>query len=104
MSPCLISMSLVAMATATSTTTSTSRGVKSSFGGATPKGHLAKPGISSCEARDYCAVVRRVNKHLTVGSRSGHGLIPYGGGRGKSSVGEVYPGLLARGQPPPTRD
>ena len=57
MSPCLISMSLVAMATATSTTTMpTSQGVKSSFGGY-PHRHLAKPGISRCEARDYCAVV-----------------------------------------------
>ena len=65
MSPCLITKSLVAMARATSTTTmQTSRGVKSSFGGgggggggATPNRHLAKPGISRCEARDYCAVV-----------------------------------------------
>ena len=58
MSPCLISMSLVATARATSTTTMpTSRGVKSSFGGATPNRHLAKPGIFRCEARDYCAVV-----------------------------------------------
>ena len=53
MSPCLISMSLVAMARATSTTTMpTSRGVKSSFGGATPNRHLAKPDISRCEARE----------------------------------------------------
>ena len=43
MSPCLISMSLVAMARATSTTTMpTSRGVKSSFGG-----YLQSP---SCQA------------------------------------------------------
>ena len=105
MSPCLIGMSLVAMARATSTTTMpTLRGVKSSFGGATPNRHLAKPGISRCEARDNCAVVKRVNKHLTVGSRGCHGRIPYSGGRGKPSVGEVYPGLWARGLPPPTRD
>ena len=58
MSPCLISMSLVAMARVTSNTTMPrSRGVKSSFGGATLYRHLAKPGISRCEARDYCAMV-----------------------------------------------
>ena len=57
MSPCLISMSLVAMARAVSTTTMpTSRGVKSSFGGLPPIA-TAKPGISRCEARDNCAVV-----------------------------------------------
>ena len=107
MSPCLISISLVAMARATSTTTMpTSRGVKSSFGGrgATPNRRLAKPGISRCEARDYCAVVERVNKQLTVGSRGCHGLIPYSGGRGKPSIGRVYPGLWPRGLPPSTQD
>ena len=50
MSPCLISMSLVAMARATSTTTMpTSRGVKSSFGGLPPIASC-QAGISRCEA------------------------------------------------------
>ena len=54
-SPCLISMSLVAMARATSTTNVAGRKVK--LRGATPNRHLAKPGISRCKARDNCAVV-----------------------------------------------
>ena len=53
MRPCLISMSFVAMTKATST--NAGRNVK--LRGATPDRHLAKPGISRCEARDYCAVV-----------------------------------------------
>ena len=82
------------MARATfATTMPTSRGVKSRFVGAAPNRHLAKAGISSCETRDYCAVVERVNKHLTVGSRYCHYLIPYSGGRSKPSIGKVYPGL-----------
>ena len=48
----------------------TSRGDVSSLGGgrATPNHHLAKSGVSRCEASDYRAMIQRVNEHFTVGS------------------------------------
>ena len=102
MSPCLISMSLVAMARATSTTTMpTSRGVKSSFGGLPPIAIL--PSRAYLAARPETTALWYTSI-LPVGSRGCHGLIPYNGDRGKPSIGTVYPGLWARCLPLPTRD
>lgn len=99
MSPCLISMSLVAIANWTSTTTmSTSRDVKYSFGvySKSPSCQAGRFPQRGSEARDFRAVIQRVNEHFPVGSWGCQPLIAYGRG--------AYPGLRARDLPPPSRD
>ena len=89
MSLCLISISLVAMARTTSTTTMpTSRGVKSSFWGLPPIAILPSRAYPEARPETYSAL---------TSSRGCHGLIPFSWGRGKPSIGEIYPGLWARG-------
>ena len=97
MSPCLISMSFVAMARATSTTTMpTSRGVKSSFGVLPPSAILPSRAYPAARPETTALWYSAFTIFPSVAGVV-LGLIPYSGGRGKPSIGEVYPGLWARG-------